>query len=266
LVDNYNYDDRVVPLVHRMSQLKKLTLYLRIRERSIFIDGSHLHNDILIHLSRLQSFTFYVSTANRTKNIIRRLSNDDVQQSFTYKGYQQASCILSNFNGTLRLCHVFSLPFQFEHLTRIANKFPSIVFNYVTCLEVYDLVPFKHEFFIRIARAFPVLKNLSIMNLIPQNNRYFNNNNHSYTIIEYPHPVSLDITFVHSDYIQQFLMETKTYLPRLNELKICYVGLEFVTENFTRDVTRRNCANVKQLITEHRSVYPREVYSYFPLL
>ncbi|CAF3386043.1 unnamed protein product, partial [Rotaria sp. Silwood2] len=237
LADNYNYNDRVVPLVRRRSQLEKLTLYLRIRERSTFIDGSHLHNDILIHLSQLQSFTFYVSTENRTKNIV------------------------------LEDCHIFSLPFEFEHLTRVANKFPSITFNYVTCLEVNDLVPFKHEFFVRITRAFPVLKNLNIMNLVPQNNWYFNNNNnHSYTIIEYPHLVSLDITFVHTDYIEQFLMETKTYLPRLNELKVCYAGLDIVTENFTRDVTRRNCTNIKQLITEDRLVYPQEVFLYFPLL
>ena len=125
LADNYNYDDRVVPLVRRMSHLEKLTLYLRIRGRNTFIDGSQLHNDILIHLSRLQSFTFYVSTENRTKNIARRLSNGDVQQTFTYKGYQQASCILSYFKSGRRWCHIFSLPFEFEYLARITNKFPS---------------------------------------------------------------------------------------------------------------------------------------------
>ncbi len=42
--------------------------------------------------------------------------------------------------------------------------------------------------------------------------------------------------------------------------------LEMVTENFTRDETRRNCAKVKRLIVKSCIVYPKVVYDYFPLL
>jgi hypothetical protein len=38
---------------------------------------------------------------------------------------------------------------MFEHL---ANTLPFIVFAHVIRLEVFDLVPFEHEFFLRIAR------------------------------------------------------------------------------------------------------------------
>jgi hypothetical protein len=52
------YDNRVVPLLRRMSNLERLTLYLRVRDRDTFIDGTHLYNDILIYMPRLYSLTF----------------------------------------------------------------------------------------------------------------------------------------------------------------------------------------------------------------
>jgi hypothetical protein len=67
-------------------------------------------------------------------------------------------------------------------------------------------------------------------------------------------------------YIEHFLNETKTHLPRLTELKISYEDLKMVTENFTRDETRRNCAKAKRLIVNSSVVYPKDVYDYFPLL
>jgi hypothetical protein len=34
-------------------------------------------------------------------------------------------------------------------------------------LTLWDKNPFKHEFFIRLARAFPFVKNLSVCNIVP---------------------------------------------------------------------------------------------------
>jgi hypothetical protein len=79
--------------------------------------------------------------------------------------------------------------------------------------------------------------------------------NNSYPIVEYPHLISLDIDFVNIHYVDQFLHETKTHLPRLIELKVQYDELKMVTENFTRDKTRSNCAKVKRLIVENSIVY-----------
>jgi len=39
-----------------------------------------------------------------------------------------------------------------------------------------------------------------------------------------------------------------------------------VTENLTRNETRRNCAGVKRLIVEGPVVHSKDVYRYFPLL
>ena len=71
-------------------------------------------------------------------------------------------------------------------------------------------------------------------------------------------------------YIEQFLLDTKTYAPRLTQIEVGYNQLKAVTENLTRDVTRHNCANVKQLIFEKMYSdypnYPNEFSLYFPLL
>ena len=85
--------------------------------------------------------------------------------------------------------------------------------------------------------------------------------------MEYPHLISFDLSFANSYYVDQFLNEKKTNLPRLTKLNVSYRKLERVTENFTRDETRRNCAKVKHLIVENVSiVFSEDVYGYFPSL
>jgi hypothetical protein len=263
------YDNRLVPLLRRMSCLEKLTLYLRIRNHDTFIDGTHLYNDILIYMPRLYSFTFYISTINNLDGFVRYVSDEEVQRTFTNIGYQQVACIVNYFRTFKAICHTFSLPFTFDRIEKIANKFPSIIFNKVTYLKVYDVVPFKHEFFHRIVRAFPSLKNFCIMNYMPQPqvaNNIQCDDHELYSVIEYSHLTSLDIKCVNTDYIEQFLLETKAYVPCLTELKINYDQLQTVTENFTRETTRRNCTKVKRLIVEDTIVFPNEVGVYFPSL
>ncbi|CAF1364283.1 unnamed protein product [Rotaria sp. Silwood1] len=85
------------------------------------------------------------------------------------------------------------------------------------------MIPMKHEFFMRISRAFPALKYFSLENGTSQTwngSEWKSNKNSSYLIIEYLHLISLDIMHVNIDYIAQFLLETKTNLPRLTELKV----------------------------------------------
>ncbi len=91
-------------------------------------------------------------------------------------------------------------------------------------------------------------------------------NDHSCSIVEYSHLISLDIDFVNIDYVDQFLNESKTLLPCLTELIVQFDPLKTVAENFTRDATRRNCAKVKQLIAQNLSDFPDDVYRYFPSL
>ncbi len=139
-----------------MSYLKELTLYLVIENRNRFIDGTHLQNEILVYMPQLHSFTFYISTYTNTFDLVHHLSSEDIQQTFTNIGREDVVSIVKNSSRERIVCSIFSLPFSFDRLEDIGNIFPNTVFSYVTDLLVRDGVPFKHEFFIRLARAFPL--------------------------------------------------------------------------------------------------------------
>jgi hypothetical protein len=219
-------------------------------------------------MPRLHTFTFYFASENFITDPPIRISNSDIERTFTNIKHRQVASMIDYFFSRKVIYRVFSLPFKFYRLNYIGNNIPNIVFNSVTHLKLRDTAPFKHEFFIRLVRAFPFLKSLSIYNLRPPNWRFYEYRYHIdwCSIVEYPHLVSLDINDVNIYYVEHFLSETKTLLPRLTELKIGYDDLEMVTEYFTRDATRRNCAKVKRLIVKHSIVYPKDVYYYFPLL
>ncbi len=51
-------------------------------------------------------------------------------------------------------------------------------------------------------------------------------NNQSYSVVEYPHLTTLGVMYIHTDYVEQLLNESKTCLPRLMELNIKYDELQ----------------------------------------
>src|SRR5690348_4959603 len=113
-----------------------------------------------------------------------------MKSTFTKIVYEQVDCIVDYMYSDKALCYVFSLPFGFDCLERIGNNFPSIAFNNVTYLWVCDTISFEHEFFVRIARAFPLLRKFHIMNRLSQlsNLTEFQSDiNHSYSMVDYPH-------------------------------------------------------------------------------
>ena len=219
-----------------MSYLEKLTLFLRIKNRDRCIDGTDFQNDILNHMPRLHLFTFYICTCDVTVDSFHHLSTKYIQQTFANIGLCQVASVI---NTDQAVCSIFSLPFMFDRIEDIGNIFPNIVFSYVTYLLAQDDVPFQHEFFIRVARAFPLLKNFRIINHKPQSaynrNTYLSDNTQSYAIAEYPHLTSLDLRHSDIDYVEQFLNEAKTYVPYLTELTIVYNNLRIVTNNFMRE-------------------------------
>jgi hypothetical protein len=167
------------------------------------------------------------------------------------------------------ICHIYSIPFTFTRLMKISNHFPNIVFNTVTHLLLSGIAPMTHAFFMRISQTFPILKCLVIQNGMVQSwnrNELKSDKNPFNSIVEYFHLISLDLLSAYTDYVVQFLLETRTYLPRLTELKVHYRDLALVTNNFTRDATRRNCSKVKPLIFEQKIYCSNDVYEYFPSL
>ncbi len=251
-----------------MINLHELTLCLTVLNRTRLIDGIHLQNEILISMPLLNNFIFDIRSWTIVNGLVEPLTNDDIHRTFTDIKYQQIDCSIRYFLGNNILCHVFTLPFPFDYLQCITNNFPNIIFNNVLYLSICDILPFEHEFFIRISQAFPLLKHLTVSNSTPQTwtLQQQNDNNQSYSIVKYPYLTYLSVMNSDVTYTEEFLLETKTYLPCLNELRVNYEKLKTVTENFTRNATRFNCNRVKSLITEVTFIYSNDFCLYFPLL
>ncbi|CAF1376257.1 unnamed protein product [Rotaria sordida] len=242
----YKQYDKIVSLLRRMLNLEKLTLYLPIEDRNTVIDGTYVQHDILDYMPQLHSFTFYICTYVKTVDLSYKLSSEDIQQTLTNIGQQHVTSIVNYIQDEIAACSIFSLPFEFDYLKHLGNKFPNIVFSYVTFLLVEDTNPFKHEFFIRIGRSFPLLKYLRIFNsesqVLDGLMTFSSDNCQLHPIIEYFHLTRLDVRYAHRDYVEQFLNETKTFIPCLTVFEVDGDDLKAVTKRFTREETRRNCA------------------------
>ncbi|CAF4038056.1 unnamed protein product [Rotaria sordida] len=244
------YDTEILPLFRRMINLEELTLYITIRNRTTLIDGNHISNEILIHMPQLHTLKFCISIKIHRNHFIHYLSKNDIQQSFSNIKYQQMDCIV-NYTYNITTYQIFSLPFMFDCLKSIGNIFPSIIFNHVRRLTVYDDVPFRHEFFYRIAWSFPLLKHLCVINFKPQSSKLDKlnlNYNQLFSVIKYPYLISLRLDMAYIHYTDQFLNQTKTHLPSLTKLTVDYERLNIVTRNFRKTTTRLNCSKIKQLI------------------
>ncbi|CAF4217201.1 unnamed protein product, partial [Rotaria sp. Silwood2] len=213
-----------------------------LTSRNTVIDGTYVQHDILYYTPQLHSFTFYICTYVKTVDLSYKLSTEDIQQTLTNIGQQHVTSIVNYIQGGIAACSIFSLPFEFDYVKHLGNEFPNIVFSYVTFLLVEDTNPFKHEFFIRISRSFPLLKYLRIFNIESQVldglMTFSSHNCLLHSIIEYLHLTRLDVRYAHRDYVEQFLNETKAFIPCLTEFEVSVDDLKAVTKNFTRKETR----------------------------
>jgi hypothetical protein len=247
-----------------MINIEDLTLFLNlIRVDSTYIDGTHLYNDVLAFMPQLHKFTFSINTTVLNTDLELVLpSNDDIRLSFIEKGNRHfGSRVHNRLCEMIGQCHIFSLPYQFETYLLMSNSFQGDVFDTVRSMRMIDSYPFEHELFKKISEHFPFLRNLTVINSTGQKNKQ-----HSSTFITFPHLEELNITIVSVDYAEQFLFEKNTRLPRLLELRIGYETLATVTNNFTNDLARLNCSQIRRLVTKELYVRPKDFHLYFPLL
>jgi hypothetical protein len=252
-----------------MINLEELSLDLRVNNRFTFIDGIHFKNEMLIHLPNLQTFKFNIITQCQfMSNEIHRQSNNDISRTFLDWPYGKVDGYISHYPNNTAQCHVFSLPCSMTDIYRISYGFQGSLYRNVRYLSLSDRVyPFKHEFFLRIARAFPFITDLTVLNnRIPDN--IDENNDKKTSIVEFHHLISLTIHFQRAFYVEQFLVDTNTYLPNLIDLTVSYNNLVTVTENFTRHATRSNCSKIQTLKFTIRTMTanPEEFYVHFPCL
>jgi hypothetical protein len=272
-LDTMFYERLIAPLLHRMSNLEELILNLSIdrsKPHKSFIDGNNLKNDIISQMPKLNKFVFSIHSNLYLDDLSHLPSNDDIQRTFKgLEDYQIISYIDYFPNGKYKFgqCHIYSHPYTMNYLYRLTNSFPGGLFKFVHKVSLIDKRPFEHEFFIRITEAFPFLKTLIIDNQSPQNHKQCqqsNKNHRNLRVIEYPHLITLKLYAVHDDYIEQFLVHTKACLSNYINLCIYYHRLHRITNNFTRDETRINCAKVKYIDDIDKLTIPKHFHTYFP--
>ena len=254
-----------------MLNMENLTLSFRVRRRTSFIDGIYLTNEVFSYMLHLRTFMCDIVSDETIINQNIKPSPDDIRHTFIQNGHH-VDCYMDDYTKEIRRCHVYSLPFILEHLQHITSRFPGGTFANVRVLRLRDINrSFEHTFFARIARSFPSLNRLTVLNTTEQIGRplrQWRKSPEASSIIEYPHLVELYLFNAHIDYVEQFLSSMNTRLPCLYKLWVRYEHLISVTNNFTRDSTRINCAKLNRLIfveTLHL-VQSRDFYLYFPSL
>ncbi|CAF3908703.1 unnamed protein product [Rotaria sordida] len=253
-----------------MSNLEKLTLSLRVRGRNSFIDGIYLHNYVLTQMPHLHTFIFNIVTDFVRINQQLKPSSDDIRRTFIEKGYH-VDCSVEYNDAKGGRCHVYSLPFNIERIRYITHSFSGGMFMNVRVLHMCDLThPFEHDLFARISHSFPLLSNLTITNIMPQNenrSQQLVESEEASSIIEYSHLVELSFSYAstHIDYVEQFLCSLNTRLPCLSKLHVEYEHLVTVTKNFTRNTTRMNCAKLKHINFRRKLgiIRSKDFYLYF---
>jgi hypothetical protein len=261
------YNELILPLLYRMSNLEELGLYLRVHVVKTFIDGNHLKENILNRMSRLNQFTFCIRSSIFIRNQMYFTSTEDIQRTFIDFPINQIISYVDYFpNVGLSQCHIYSYPPLVEYFGNLTNNFPGGLFNHVRDVSLFDEHPFEHEFFRRIQKSFPFMERLCVFNHKPQNSKqsYQSNSNQSLDIIKYSLLNVLNISYVHNDYLEQFLCHTKTDLRNDIILYITYESLERVTNNFTRDITRINCAKINKLHLKGEKKWSNSLQEYFP--
>ena len=262
-----SYDELIVPLLDRMVNLEKLALYLTSYVRERFIDGNQIKEKIFNRMLQLNTFAFHICSIMFINDQIDFSSTEDIQRTFNdFQNTKIISYVDYFQERRLAQCHVHSYPSKTKYYQNITNQFPGGLYQCVRFITLYDEYPFEHEFFLRISQSFPFLQTLSLINKQPQKNKQSYqsiNSNQNSSIVTYNSLLTLYIEKVHDDYLEEFLLSTKTYFRNEILLHVDYNLLERVTNKFTRDDTRINCAKVNEIYT-FRYYSPRSLRDYFP--
>jgi hypothetical protein len=241
-----------------MPNLEKLDLNLVLRQTT-FIDGNELKMNVLNSMTRLKEFTFNICSYIYFCDCIDLPSNEDIQHTFRdFKDYPIISSVDIFPKEKRSRCLIYSYPYNLKYYHDITNRFQGGVFKYVTEISLIDEHPFEHEFFIRIAKSFPFVKKLFLTNDKPQMN-----NNQNFSIIQYTHLIQIVLIESHEDYIEEFLLDTKSFLPYNVHLSVNYRPLKKVTNNFMRDATRINCSEVNYSYNKSNKRIPQHFKDYF---
>ena len=252
-----------------MCNVEQLTLFIGIKRLNHmgFLDGKQLENDFITHLSHLRKFRFSFHTSLfHLSAFVDQPSSVDVQRSFRRSIFDHVgSYVDDRREQRTSTCHVYSLPFVFKTCTRLSRSFPGGTFNRVRVLWVSGCKPLQNGFFKKILDSFPHLEQLFTSQFAPLSDKQ-NSNINTLPIILVPRLKYLDIHGCHMDYVEQLLSDAASSLPSLGELHVDYTSLSTVTNDFTNDLARLNCAKVRILGVNECIVPSENCVLYFPSL
>ncbi|CAF3547437.1 unnamed protein product [Rotaria socialis] len=130
--DTDKYNELIVPLVYRMTNLEELNLHLVVYCEKRFIDGYDLKRNIISHLLQLNKFVFNIRSRLPLNDQAYVSSNEDCQRSFNgFKNNKIISCIDYFPDRKEGQCHIYSYPYPAKYYEYITNNFPDGLFKYV---------------------------------------------------------------------------------------------------------------------------------------
>ena len=261
----------VVQLLRRMCQLEELRLRFNAdtTENNWLTDGQLLHNELLAHLPHLKQFQFsLISHFDKLSGPAATPSKDDVQRSFAENGLgpveYDTCCHPVRKQGW---CHVYSLPYAFDVFTYLSHGYNrSDDFSRVTMLVMFGYASFEHGLFANIAQDFPRLVSLEIQNMSRQKLKNDQEAIEPASLITFPRLERISLVGAGIDYLEQFLVDRITRLPRFHDLEVYFDDLVKLTDNFTSDAARHNCSQVIRFTSEESVARPASFYAYFPRL
>ncbi|CAF1262567.1 unnamed protein product [Adineta steineri] len=218
-------------------------------------------------MPQLNQFTFFIHSFFLANSLVRLSSSEDIQKTIIDFPNDNIISYMNILPQTERVqCHIYSYPFMMRYYTGISNVFPGGLFEHVRSVSLIDERPFQHEFFVRIQKSFPFMQELSLVNYEAQNQTQSfqsNGDNGNLSVIEYTSLCKLYIDRAHDDYVEEFLVDTKTCLRNNIILFVDYESLQRVTHNFTRDATRNNCDKITKLYLCDRKERCNSLEEYF---
>ncbi|CAF4354321.1 unnamed protein product, partial [Rotaria magnacalcarata] len=214
----FQYNELIVPLLHRMVNLEELDLHLVVHCEKRFVDDYNLKYNIINHLFQLNKLLFNIRSCLYLNDQVYSLPNEDCQHSFNdFKNNKIISCVDYFPDFKHDQCHIYTYTYRAKTHEYITNNFPGGLFKYIREVSLYDDRLFEHEFFVKIAESFPFMEQLTIYNRKPQKNKFYeqsNYDNQHLSPIQYSYLSVLELFSAHDDYVEQFLLDIKTSLIR----------------------------------------------------
>ena len=251
-----------------MTNLEKLGLYIAFILRQGFFDGTDLKRNILDRIRQLNQFTFDIRSRMHMESETNLPSKEDIQYTLRdFRDHETFSYIDYFPEMKEGQCRIYSASRTATFFHAITNNFPGGFFPYVREVSLHDQRPFEHHFFLRIAQVFPLVELLCLVNRQSQNHKESSqstNDDRNHSIIKYNSLIDVHIVNGHDDYLEEFLLNSRTDFQNDIRLDVDYETLQRVTNNFTRHDTRINSRKINQLYLFHTLQFSKSIEEYFP--